>query len=34
MRDNLEELKQSLLEIDIILDIKLDPNLHDQGNPH
>lgn len=30
MRDNLEELKQSLLEIDIILDIKLDPNLHDR----
>lgn len=30
MRDNLEELKQSLLEIDIILDIKLDPNMHDR----
>jgi ATP-dependent Lon protease len=30
MRDNLEELKQSLLEIDIILDIKLDANLHDR----
>jgi ATP-dependent Lon protease len=30
MRDNLEELKQSLLEIDIVLDIKLDVNLHDR----
>ena len=30
MRDNLEELKQSLLEIDIILDIKIDPNMHDR----
>jgi ATP-dependent Lon protease len=30
MRDNLEELKQSLLEIDIILNIKLDANLHDR----
>jgi len=30
MRDNLDELKQSLLEIDIILDIKLDPNMHDR----
>ena len=30
MRDSLEELKQSLLEIDIILDIKLDPNMHDR----
>ncbi|MGB5157326.1 MAG: BREX system Lon protease-like protein BrxL [Desulfobacterales bacterium] len=30
MRDSLEELKQSLLEIDIILDIKLDSNLHDR----
>jgi ATP-dependent Lon protease len=30
MRDNLEELKQSLLEIDIVLDIKLDPNMHDR----
>ena len=30
MRDSLEELKQSLLEIDIVLDIKLDPNMHDR----
>jgi ATP-dependent Lon protease len=30
MRDNLEELKQSLLEIDIVLDIKLDPKMHDR----
>lgn len=30
MRDSLEELQQSLLEIDIVLDIKLDPNLHDR----
>ena len=30
MRDNLEELKQSLLEIDIILDVKIDPNMHDR----
>ena len=30
IRDNLDELKQSLLEIDIILDIKLDPNMHDR----
>lgn len=30
MQDSLEELKQSLLETDIILDIKLDPNLHDR----
>ena len=30
MRDNLEELKQSLLEIDIVLEIKLDPNMHDR----
>ena len=30
MRDNLEELKQSLLENDIVLAIKLDPNMHDR----
>ena len=30
MRDNLEELKQSLVEIDIVLVIKLDPNMHDR----
>ena len=30
MRDNLEEVKQSLLEIDVILDIKLNPNMHDR----
>ena len=30
MRDSLEELKQSLLEMDIILDIKIDPNMHDR----
>ena len=30
MRDNLEELKQSLVEIDIVLAIKLDPNMHDR----
>ncbi|WP_300457308.1 MIT C-terminal domain-containing protein [Desulfobacula sp.] len=30
MRDSLDELKQSLLEIDIVLDIKLDQNLHDR----
>jgi len=30
MRDNLEELKQSLLEIDVVLDVKLNPNLHDR----
>jgi ATP-dependent Lon protease len=30
MRDNLEEVKQSLLEIDVVLDIKLKPNMHDR----
>jgi len=30
MRDNLDAVKQSLLEIDVILDIKLNPNLHDR----
>jgi ATP-dependent Lon protease len=30
MHDRLDELKQSLLELDIILDIKLNPNLHDR----
>jgi len=30
MRDNLEEVKQSLLEIDVVLDIKLNPNMHDR----
>ncbi len=30
MRDNLAQLKQSLLEIDIVLDIKLNPKLHDR----
>ena len=30
MRDSLDELKQSLLEIDIVLNIKLDPNMHDR----
>ena len=30
MRDNLEELKQSLLENDIVLAIKLDPKMHDR----
>lgn len=27
MRDNLDDIKQSLLEIDVILDIKLNPNM-------
>ncbi|HOD39119.1 MAG: hypothetical protein BWY69_00605 [Planctomycetes bacterium ADurb.Bin401] len=30
MKDNLEEIKQSLLERDIDLDIKLKPNMHDR----
>jgi len=30
MRDYLEELKQSLLEMDIILDLKLNPSMHDR----
>ncbi|MCD4722906.1 MAG: BREX system Lon protease-like protein BrxL [Desulfobacula sp.] len=30
MRDSLDDLKQSLLEIDIVLDIKIDPNMHDR----
>jgi ATP-dependent Lon protease len=30
MRDNLDDIKQSLLEIDVILDIKLNPNMHDR----
>jgi ATP-dependent Lon protease len=30
MHDRLDELKQSLLELDVILDIKLNPNLHDR----
>lgn len=30
MHDRLDELKQSLLELDIVLDIKLNPNLHDR----
>jgi len=30
MRDNLAAVKQSLLEIDVILNIKLNPNLHDR----
>ncbi len=30
MRDSLDELKQSLLEIDIVLDIKIDQNMHDR----
>jgi len=30
MRDNIEEVKQSLLEIDVVLDIKLNPNMHDR----
>jgi len=30
LRDSLEELKQSLLEMDIVLDIKIDPNMHDR----
>ena len=28
--EKLEELKQSLLEVDIELDVKLNPNLHDR----
>ncbi|NHM26221.1 hypothetical protein G7K71_04235 [Desulfofundulus sp. TPOSR] len=30
MHDKLGELKQSLLELDIVLDVKLNPNLHDR----
>jgi len=30
MKDHLEEVKQSLLEFDVMLDIKLKPNLHDR----
>ncbi|OEU83591.1 MAG: TIGR02688 family protein [Desulfobacterales bacterium S5133MH4] len=30
MRDNLDEVKQSLLEIDVVLDIKLKPKMHDR----
>ena len=30
MKEKLEALKQSLLEIDVVLDIKLNPNLHDR----
>jgi len=30
MHDRLGEVKQSLLELDIVLDIKLNPNLHDR----
>lgn len=30
MRDNIDEVKQSLLEIDVVLDIKLNPNMHDR----
>lgn len=30
MQDRLEELKQSLLEIDVVLDIELNANLHDR----
>lgn len=31
MRDHLDEVKQSLLERDVILDIKLNKNMHDRG---
>lgn len=30
MRDSLDELKQSLLEVDIVLDIKFNEKLHDR----
>nr|WP_263326063.1 BREX system Lon protease-like protein BrxL [Neobacillus sp. Marseille-Q6967] len=30
MRDNLDEIIQSLSEIDIVLDVKLNPNMHDR----
>ena len=30
LQDKLGELKQSLLEIDVVLDIKLNPNMHDR----
>ena len=30
LKDKLEELKQSLLEVDVLLNIKLDGNLHDR----
>ena len=30
MRDHLEEVKQSLLDQDVVLDLKLNPNLHDR----
>ena len=30
MRDHLDEVRQSLLELDVALDIKLNPNLHDR----
>ncbi len=30
MAEKLEELKQSLLEVDVELDVKLNPNIHDR----
>jgi len=30
MHDKLGELKQSLLELDVVLDVKLNANLHDR----
>lgn len=30
MAEKLEELKQSLLELDVVLDVKLNPNIHDR----
>lgn len=30
MHDRLDEVRQSLLELDIVLDVKLNPNLHDR----
>jgi len=30
MQDKLSELKQSLLELDVVLDVELNPNLHDR----
>jgi ATP-dependent Lon protease len=30
LNDKLEELKQSLLEIDIVLDVRVNENLHDR----
>lgn len=30
MKERLQELKESLMEIDVVLDIKIRPNMHDR----